>query len=227
MTKKIVLVSILLSMVLQAFALSPLKEGEKLFMENKPQEALPYLEEALATDPNNEKIYLYLGIVYEQLNQPEKSISLMRRGAEIGGSLKHMLYYNIGNNFYKQGENILAEEMYTKSIGLSNSFAEPYLNRANARLNLKNYQGALNDYTIYLKLKPHSSQRYEVEKMIELLRKFLEEKEQKEKDRIAKERALMDEVLNALKNASEDAKNLSTGSDEILIEKEKEVDIAE
>ena len=117
--------------------------------------------------------------------------------------------------------------MYTKSIAQKDRFAEPYLNRANARLNLNNSQGALNDYVIYLKLKPQSSQRNEVEKMIELLRGFLGERDRKERDRLAKEKALMDDVLNALKNASEDAQNLSTGSEEILVEKEEEVDIAE
>ncbi len=208
-------------------ALSPLQEGEQLFMENNLHAALPLLEEALNADPNNEKIYLYLGIIYEQMGQSDKSISILQRGVELVGSLRHLLYYNIGNNLSRDGNNKLAEEMYTKSIAQRDRFAEPYLNRANARLNLKNYQGALSDYVVYLKLKPSSSQRSQVEKMIALLRAFLEERDKKEKDRLAKEKALMDEVLNALKNASEDAQNLSAGSEEILVETEKEIDIAE
>ena len=225
--KKIFTIILLYLSILTAFALSTLQEGERLFMDNNPREALPFLEEALNADPNNEKIYLYLGIIYEQMDQAEKSINFLRRGVELAGSLRHLLYYNIGNNLSRGGENTLAEEMYTKSIAQRDRFAEPYLNRANARLNLTNYQGALNDYVIYLKLKPRSSQRNEVERMIELLRGFLDERDRLDRDRLAKEKALMDEVLNALKNASEDAQNLSTGSDEILVEKEEEVDIAE
>ena len=225
--KKIYTILLLHLSISTAFAFSPLREGERLFMENNLREALPLLEEALSADPNNEKVYLYLGIIYEQMNQTEKSINVLQRGAELAGSLRHLLYYNIGNNLFRNGENTLAEEMYTKSIAQKDRFAEPYLNRANARLNLNNSQGALNDYVIYLKLKPQSSQRNEVEKMIELLRGFLGERDRKERDRLAKEKALMDDVLNALKNASEDAQNLSTGSEEILVEKEEEVDIAE
>ncbi len=225
--KKIFTIILLHLSILTAFALSTLQEGERLFMDNNPREALPFLEEALNADPNNEKIYLYLGIIYEQMDQAEKSINFLQRGVELAGSLRYLLYYNIGNNLSRGGENTLAEEMYTKSIAQRDRFAEPYLNRANARLNLTNYQGALNDYVIYLKLKPRSSQRNEVERMIELLRGFLDERDRLDRDRLAKEKALMDEVLNALKNASEDAQNLSTGSDEILVEKEEEVDIAE
>ena len=225
--KKIYTILLLHLSISTAFALSPLQEGERLFMENNLREALPFLEEALNADPNNEKVYLYIGIIYEQMDQAEKSINVLQRGVKLAGSLRHLLYYNIGNNLFRNGENTLAEEMYTKSIAQRNRFAEPYLNRANARLTLNNSQGALNDYVIYLKLKPHSSQRNEVEKMIELLRGFRDERDRKERDRLAKEKALMDDVLNALKNASEDAQNLSTGSEEILVEKEEEVDIAE
>jgi tetratricopeptide (TPR) repeat protein len=225
--KKITIILALQLSLMPISGLSPLQEGEQLFMENNLRAALPLLEEALNADPNNEKIYLYLGIIYEHLGQSERSISILQRGVELVGSLRHLLYYNIGNNLFRDGDNMLAEEMYTKSIAQRDRFAEPYLNRANARLNLKNYQGALSDYVVYLKLKPHSSQRSQVEKMIELLRGFLDERDRIEKDRLAKEKALMDEVLNALKNASEDAQNISTGSEEILVETEDEIDIAE
>ena len=53
------------------------------------------------------------------------------------------------------------------------------------------------------------------------------EREQKaqEQEKKAREQALMNEVLNSLKNASEDAQNLSTGSKDILAEEEGEIDI--
>ncbi|MQY77216.1 MAG: hypothetical protein GH155_06250, partial [Spirochaeta sp.] len=57
--------SLLLSLMLTASSM--LDEGEKLFLENKPQEAEVILQEALQENPRNEKIYLYLGIIYEQL----------------------------------------------------------------------------------------------------------------------------------------------------------------
>ena len=53
--------------------LTSLQQGEQLFLDNKPREALPHLEKALYENPQNEKIYLYLGIVYEQIGDMEKS----------------------------------------------------------------------------------------------------------------------------------------------------------
>jgi tetratricopeptide (TPR) repeat protein len=206
-------------------AFSPFEEGQKLFLDSKPQEALPLLLEALNADPANEGIYLYLGIVYEQLGQTDKSISIMRRGLNVADELADSLYFNIGNNFFRQNENIMAEDMYTKAISKNSGFPEPYLNRANSRINLENYRGALTDYTIYLKLKPETSQRTSVERMIRLLSDLLEDQEREERERTARERSLMNEVLNSLKNASEDALNLSTGTENILEEEEEEIDI--
>ena len=101
--KKIYTILLLHLSISTAFAFSPLREGERLFMENNLREALPLLEEALSADPNNEKVYLYLGIIYEQMNQAEKSINVLQRGAELAGSLRHLLYYNIGNNLFRMG----------------------------------------------------------------------------------------------------------------------------
>jgi len=115
--------------------------------------------------------------------------------------------------------------MYSKAIGVRSGFAEPYLNRANARLELEDYRGALNDYTVYLRLKPTAEQRLEIERMIELLRAFLEEQDREAREREAQEKALMNEVLNLLKNASENAQNLSAGSEGIVEEEIEEIDI--
>jgi tetratricopeptide (TPR) repeat protein len=206
-------------------AFTPLEEGEKLLMENKPREALPFLEQALNANPKEEKIYLYLGIAYEQISENDKAIGVMQRGLEIAKEHKDLLYFNIGNNFVSQGENVLAADMYTRAIGANSGFAEPYLNRANARLMLEEYRGALNDYTVYLRLKPTTEQRFEIERMIELLRAYLDQRERAEQEKAEQEQALMNEVLNLLKNASEDAQNLSAGSEGIVEEEIEEIDI--
>jgi tetratricopeptide (TPR) repeat protein len=208
-----------------AQAFSPLEEGEKLLMENKPSEALPFFEQALNADPAEEKVYMYLGIVYEQLGQTDRAVSIMQRGIALEGEYQHILYHNIGNSFYRRDENVMALEMYTRAIDVRSGFAEPYLNRANARLRLEDYRGALNDYTVYLRLKPTSEQRLEVERIIELLRAFLEEQDREAREREAQEAALMNEVLNLLKNASENAQNLSAGSEGIVEEEIEEIDI--
>ena len=211
----------------RSWSFSPLEEGQKLLMENKPEEALPLLEEALNADPSNEIVYLYLGIVYEQLELGDKAIGIMRRGLNVAARIKDVLYYNIGNGYLRQTENTVAEEMYSQAIQANGGFADPYLNRANARLNQEKYAGALNDYTIYLKLEPDTSQRAEIERMISLLKDYLTQRIEQERVEKARENALMNEVLNSLRNASEDAQNLTTGSGGFIEEQEEEIDIDE
>ena len=85
------------------FSSTFLEEGEKLFLENNPKDSAPLLEAALNEDPTNEKIYLYLGIVYDQLGELDKSTKIMRRGLNVATTIKDILYFNIGNNLFKKG----------------------------------------------------------------------------------------------------------------------------
>jgi tetratricopeptide (TPR) repeat protein len=92
------------------------EKGSALFVQNKPAEARPLLEEALAEDPSNETVYLYLGVVYQQLGDPEKAITVLKRGLNIATLHKDLFLYNIGNNFFSRGEFTFAEESYTAAV---------------------------------------------------------------------------------------------------------------
>jgi len=204
--------------------LSALQQGEKLFLENKPQEALPLLEQALYENPDNERLYLYLGIVYEQLANTDKSIQVLRRGLAVARSVKDLLYFNLGNNLFRQKEYTMAEQMYSNAIEANRTLEDAYLNRANARLELSRYAAAREDYIEYLRLAPNNPQREPIEKLIALLADFLAEQERLKQEELARQKALLNEVLSSLQNASEDTRNLSAGSEEIQEEYE-EVDI--
>ncbi len=202
------------------------EEGEKLYAANKPVQARALLEEALAAEPTNAKIYVYLGIVYEQLGDADKAIGILQRGLPLAGRPQAGLLPQHRRQLLPPGRTSQqAEKMYGQAIALKDTLPQPWLNRANSRVNLKNYQGALADYTMYLQVAPQSRHRPDVEEMIRRLTAFLQQKDAEERDRKERERALMDQVLNALKNASDDARNLSTKSDRILEEKEKDFDI--
>jgi tetratricopeptide (TPR) repeat protein len=204
--------------------LTALQQGEKFFLENKPQAALPLLEQALYENPDNERIYLYLGAVYEQLNNPDKSIQVLRRGLNVASSLKDLMYFNLGNNLFRQKEYTLAEQMYSNALETNRTFEDVYLNRANARLELASYAAARDDYIEYLRLAPNNPQREPIERLIALLGGLLDEQQRLKDEELAKQKALLNEVLNSLKNASEDTRNLSAGSENIQ-EQYDEIDI--
>ncbi len=204
---------------------TPLEEADKFYQNNEPVKARGLYEEALSADPANPMIYVRLGTVYEQLGDADKAIAILQRGLPYAGDYKPIFYLNMGDNYFRRGDLAQAEKMYGEAIALRETLPQPWLNRANSRVNLKNYQGALADYVMYLQVAPQSRQRPAVEEMIRRLTAFLQAKDAEERDRKEREKALMDQVLNALKNASEDARNLSSKSDKILEEKEEDIDI--
>ena len=223
-TLKTGLRAIALVIVLQGPQLSAstfLTQGEKLFLEDKPREAGALLEQALDEDPANETIYVYLGIIYGQLNDTDKSTRLMKRGLTVAQNLKDVLYFNIGNNYFRLGDYFIAEEMYSSAIRMNREFDAAYLNRANTRLENEDYSGALADYLIYLQLTPATDQRDQIEQVVAALKASMEHEERLRQEELQKQRALMNEVLNSLKNASEDARNVSVGSEEIKAEFEE------
>ncbi len=188
------------------------EKGEALFVQDKPQDAQPLLESALNEDPSNEKIYLYLGIIYQQLGDQQKAIDILRRGLNVASSYKDLMYYNMGNDFYSRKEYTLAEQMYSSALTANGNLAAGYLNRANARLQLQSYDGALADYTLFIQLRPQDPQRPSIEKVMGMIRQLLSDQETARQEEIAKQQALMNDVLNSLNRAGDDTKNLSVES---------------
>lgn len=170
-------------------AFSLFEEGERLFLENKPEEAAKMLEAAAAEDPENEKIYLYLGIIYEGMGKHEEAVEILEEGISYGDEFLAEMYLNRGNNLFALGSFGKAEESYTMAIRTKSGYAEAYLNRANTRVKLENYGGAVNDYELYLKMKPAAKQREEIEKVINILKGRIadEEREKREEEKRRRE----------------------------------------
>jgi tetratricopeptide (TPR) repeat protein len=207
-------------------------QGVKLFAENKPEEARVILEAVNSSDPKKPEVYLYLGVIYEQLGQREKSVQILQRGIQSGSGLKDMMYFNIGNSFYMDGKNTLAVEMYNQALAVNASYSNAYLNRANAYLRLEDFQNAKDDYVLYLQLDPRSSQRDDIERLIALLSEQIaaearaaEDEAQRLADEEARRKELLNQVLNSLDNAGEDTTNIGVDSEDIEeVERELEVD---
>lgn len=197
-------------------------EGERLFRENKPRDAIPLLERAVAVAGVDEKAWLYLALSYEQLGRYEDALSALRKGLPQANLYRHLFYYNMGNAFVLLGRNSFAEEMYTESIAVNGNYAPAWLNLANARMSLRNFRQASADYARYLELDPLSAQRPSI---IELRRRlessFAEENRllaESEAQRIAAEaarQALIDQVSASLKAAAEETTSLSAGSGQV------------
>lgn len=216
--------SFLLAAGLLPAASALFEKASDLYVNDRPAEARPLLEEALVEDPANEVIYLYLGIVHQQLGDPEKAITVLKRGLNIATEHKDLFNYNIGNNFFARGEFTFAEESYTAAVGANRTMSLGYLNRANSRMRLEKWEGALADYQLFLQLAPRDPQRPQVEQVVRLLQEHLAKQAALAQAEADRQKALLADVLNALTNASDDARNLRLENLEIRDEVE-DVDI--
>jgi len=218
MRSRLTAVLVLLLVAGHAGAATLLEEGERLMLANQLREATVVLEQALRQDSRNETIYLYLGVLYEQLGETARAVAVMRNGLDVASGGKPMLCFNIANNLFAQGDYVGADDMYGRALSLDSTLGDAYLNRGNTRLRTARYSEAVSDYVLYLRLEPDAPQRPQIEQVIATLGGMMADEERTRQEALARQKALMDEVLNALKNASSDAKNVGAGSENVKVE---------
>jgi tetratricopeptide (TPR) repeat protein len=204
------------------FAQANFIKGEDLLARNKPKEAVIFLENAAADDPANQKTWLYLGIVYEQLNRFDEAIAAYRKILDKAGGLAANVAANLGNAYFRKGNTEFAEQFYTRALDEDSVYAPAYLGRANTRVKTGALRDAIVDYELYLALAPHSPQRSEIERLIMVIRaEFAAEERRKllaeEEARAEAERRqrLLDEVAASLQSAADASQGLSTGAEKV------------
>lgn len=202
-----------------AFAASLLDEGVDALRANDAAKAQSLLLGAINQNPQEERAYLYLGIAEMQLGDYRAALEHFKAGLTVSHHYTYAFYFDIGNIYFIQNQNTLAEGMYSLAIQKDPGFADAYLNRANARMRLESYDGAAADYTTYLGLRPDSPQRAEIEKVLGLLANAKAQAraeqlaaQQKRAEEEARQKALLNEVMQSLQNASSTTKNLQAGT---------------
>jgi tetratricopeptide (TPR) repeat protein len=205
------------------YAQSSFTQGEELFLRNKPQDALVFLESAVAENPGNIRAFLYLGIAYQQLNRLDEAIVLYRQVLPQAGPDTALIAYNLGNAYYTKGSITLAEDFYTQALEADPAYASAYLNRGNARLTRQALQDAVYDYEAYLNLEPGSAQRSRIEQLISAIRSEFaaieRQRIQAEAQAAAeaeRKKRILDEVTASLQSVAEDTEGLSSGSEDVL-----------
>jgi tetratricopeptide (TPR) repeat protein len=193
-----------------------------MFMENKPQEALSYLEAAVTEDPAHVKAFIYLGIAYQQLNRLDDAIAVYQRILPRSGAETARIAFNLGNVYFAKGSHSQAVQSYTRALEADPMYATAFLNRANAEIHQGLLKEAVFDYERYLAMEPASPQRGQIEKLIAFVRAEFAAEEQRrqiaeETARLEAERRqrLMDEVSASLQAAAEGSKGLSAGNEGI------------
>lgn len=187
----------------QPFSQSSFDSGKELFRQNSVEEALYLFEEALITNPTQD-VYKYLAESYSILEMYEDEVLVLEDALANNVEDQSYFYFKLGNAYYSTGNYKGALDSYLKVITLKKSFlSEAFLNVANVSVELKLYSSAIDNYTKYLELKPNSTQKRKIIKMIMLLKKAhrddesrkLEEARLKaEEERLAEEQKLAEEM---------------------------------
>lgn len=167
-------------------------KGESLFKENRVEEAVAYLRNAIS-EGNNPKAYNYLALSYHKMGMFQESLDVCSEGMKVTGTDKKILAFNAGNVCFDMGDYDIAEKWYSLAIAANRIYAPPVLNRANAELKQQKFLASLEDYKLYLDLSPNDRQKPEIEQIIALLEDWKRNEEEKkaEAERLKVEEALI------------------------------------
>ncbi len=219
---------IFILVAVKAFPATLLEQGIDALRANDAAGAKTSLLAALNQNPQDERIYLYLGVADMQLGDYNGALEILKRGLALSQQYTYAFYFDIGNIYFMQGQNLLAEGMYSSAIQKDPNFADAYLNRANARMRLNSYDGAAADYTTYLGLAPNSPQRDNIQKLLALLGQAKAQAQQEQltaeknkQEAEARQKALLNQVMQNLQSASSNTTNLQAGNASIQDSKPK------
>lgn len=216
-------------------------KAAEAYRESDLDRAMLLLDQALVEESGRDEIYVLKGIVEQKKGQLQQAEQTMQRGRELLGPNYGRLTLNLANLYQVQGRQEEAVDLY--SLILDGSLEAPArLNRANLYVQLLNFNQAINDYKSYLSLDPASPQRSNIEQLIAMLQKDLND--QAEQERLAAERArmeeearlaaereaaaeaarkqaLLDEIMAALEETGDNTENISADSETIETDSEE------
>ncbi|MDP9197207.1 MAG: C39 family peptidase [Thermoproteota archaeon] len=143
-------------------------EAERFIQTRNLQSAISLVKNALHLNERNALAWSILGSVYNDLAS-EEAIKCFQRSIDLNPRF-YLSYRGMGNYHLKKGEYLLAEKYYTEAINLhAHRFGPIYKNRAIARMNTNDREGAKSDLSRYLEECPTAHDRSEIESSINQL----------------------------------------------------------
>ena len=142
--------------------------AEKLHLQGMYEEAMSTLLKAREIEPKNPRVWSLLGTLYNEENN-EEAVNSYQQSIRLNSDF-YLAYRGLGNYYLKKKDYTNAEKYYTKAIVINEfRFGPIYKNRAIARIELNDRNGAAKDFNMYLEQCPNSSDRKNVQEMIKQL----------------------------------------------------------
>jgi regulator of sirC expression with transglutaminase-like and TPR domain len=140
-------------------------EAEELRQHGKINEATERLQRAVEIDPENSQAWVLLAGVYNETNS-DKAIRCYENAIKLNPK-SYLAYRGLGNYSLKKKDYSLADAYYGKAIDINSfRFAPIFKNRAVARMQIGNNQGAKEDLIKYLEQMPTAQDRKSIEEAL-------------------------------------------------------------
>lgn len=140
-------------------------EAEGLRQRGEVNEAIEILRKVTEIDADNAQGWCLLAGMYNETNS-DQTVSCYEKAIKLNPKY-YLAYRGLGNYYLKKKDYSLAEAYYCKAIGVNHSrFGPIYKNRAIARMQLANNQGAKEDLVKYLEQMPAAVDRKSIEEAI-------------------------------------------------------------
>jgi tetratricopeptide (TPR) repeat protein len=141
-------------------------EAEALRQDGKVNEAIESLQKATEIDAENAQAWSLLGGIYNETDS-DKAIPCYEKAIKLNARY-YLAYRGLGNYYLKKKDYSLAEAYYNKAIDINPSrFGPIYKNRAIARMQLGNNQGAKGDLLKYLEQMPAADDRKSIQEALD------------------------------------------------------------
>jgi tetratricopeptide (TPR) repeat protein len=143
-------------------------EAEGLRQQGKVNEAIESLRNATEIDSDNAQAWTLLGGIYNETNS-NQAVSCYEKAIKLNAQ-HYLAYRGLGNYYLKKKDYSLAEVYYSKAININPfRFAPIYKNRAIARMQLGNNEGAREDLVKYLEQMPTAEDRKTIQEAMDEL----------------------------------------------------------
>jgi hypothetical protein len=140
-------------------------EVERLRQRGKTNDAIEKMQRATEIDSDNAQAWCLLAGMYNETNS-DQAVPCYERAIKLNPKY-YLAYRGLGNYYLKKNDYSLAEAYYSKAVGINPArFGPIYKNRAIARMQLGNNQGAKDDLTKYLEQMPAAEDRKSIEEAI-------------------------------------------------------------
>lgn len=121
------------------------------------KEGLAALKKAYELGYTDPKLYAFLGAAHQRLGDYRRAINALTKAIE--GNLKEAYGYR-GDMYSLMGEHQLAIADYSKAIQLGIAEPQIFWQRGSAYWEVKNYRGAVSDFTSVIAAMPDSAEAY-------------------------------------------------------------------